>query len=92
LLKHPDKTLQRWQTAMPGVGINHEFFFGKLSFFTHFGFYIHLNDYNEQFAYQRFAFRYAASENLRLHLGVKTCSYAGMAADWIELGLGFRIL
>jgi len=85
-------SLERWQITKPGFGLNHEFFFGRLSFFAEGGVYVHLHKYSTQLTYQRFALRYAAGNLLRLHLGVKTYYYSGLAADWIEFGLGFRVL
>ena len=89
ILKENGVSIAEWQALKPGLAVHHEFFFGRLSAFTQLGAYIHLNKYNTQTTYQRFALRYTAGDRLRLHLGVKSF---GLAADSMEFGLGFRIL
>ena len=88
ILKEDSVSISRWQTLQPGLALSHEFFFGRLSAFLQCGVYIPLNKYNDQIAYQRLALRYAASNRIRLHFGLKNHLFV---ADHIELGLGVRV-
>ena len=77
-----------WRSLKPGLAISHEFFFGRISAFLQYGIYIHLNKYSDQATYQRLALRYAITNRIRGHFGIKTNFFE---ADYMELGMGIRL-
>jgi hypothetical protein len=88
ILQIDSVSITHWQTLKPSLAASHEFFFGRLSAFLQYGFYIHLNKYHDHATYQRLALRYALNERFRLHFGLKTHL---LRADYTEFGLGIKV-
>ncbi len=87
LNKYVEET-DKLQTVKPGITAGYAFLFGKLSANVFMGTYLYTKYTDSGWIYQRLALRYAVGDRLNVHLGLKT--HWGQA-DYVELGLGFKI-
>lgn len=87
-LRNEGVEVTRLQTTKLGLTAGYELLFGRLSANFQAGAYLYAKNKQEGVMYQRLALRYAATNRLKIHLGLKT--QLGQA-DYIEFGLGYRI-
>lgn len=78
-----------WQAAKGGIAINSELILNRLSAVFAFGGYVYNLNSNNGKVYQRVGLRYRPTNRFFLHLALKT---HWNIADYLEFGIGFKIL
>lgn len=78
-----------WQAAKGGLTINTELVLNRLSAVFALGGYVYNLDSSDGKFYQRVGLRYRPANRIFLHLALKT---HWTIADYLELGVGFKIL
>jgi len=78
-----------WQIAKGGIAINTEFILNRFSTIFALGNYVYNLDSSNGKVYQRVSLRYRPTYRIFLHLALKT---HWTIADYIEVGVGFKIL
>lgn len=78
-----------WQIAKGGLMLNTEFILDRLSAIFAFGTYVYNLDSQNGIVYQRLGLRYRASNRIFLNVSLKT---HWTIADYLELGIGFKLM
>ncbi len=76
------------QTVKTGFAAGYSFLFGSLSANVQAGMYLYAKNRESGSTYQRLALRYAITDHLNAHFGLKT--HLGKA-DYIEVAFGYRL-
>ncbi len=87
-LQNAGEDVNRLQMLKTGVTAGYELVFGKVSANLQAGVYLYTRNKEYGSLYQRLALRYAVSEKINIHFGLK--SLQGQA-DYIEVGCGYKL-